>query len=275
MSKTPAKKTDAQYLITSGLIKFKAYGVTYQVKPEDSSFEEVKKQLQAGKTRAAVSAYRGGVKKEVKSGFVTQVDHLYYKGQKLPPIFAEIYHTVLANKAKTEVLSKFFDNIAANPSTKVSMEAFSRFLTKCRMPITAHGTFLAYKKVNGNYHDIYTGKMNNSPGHKVSVGRQQVDDNQHATCSHGLHACTYEYLGSYGTKTDDFIVVVEINPADVVAVPPDYNHTKMRVCAHRSLCTVTEFREILLTKQQDVLGSLPYLLEETYLKLKEKHPHVN
>lgn len=266
------KKPDT-YLITSTLIKFKAYGVTYQLKPEDAGFEEVKIQLLAGKTRAAVTAFNNCKKKEVKAGFVAVVDHLYYKGQKLPEVFAEVYHHCLANKAKTAVVSNFFDRVAANPSSKVSVDAFARFLQKRKMPITAHGTFLAYKKVNGDFKDIYTGKFDNSAGVINRIGRDQVNDDQRAECSYGLHVCSYEYVSSYGVGADNFIMVVEVDPADVIAVPPDYNHTKMRVCAHRSLCTVAEFREFLLTKEQDILGGLPYLLEETYNAIKAKFPH--
>ena len=63
----------------------------------------------------------------------------------------------------------------------------------------------------------------------VSMPRQAVDDNPNNTCSHGLHVCSYEYLKNF---TGERLVVCKVNPRDVVSIPTDYNHTKMRVCRY-------------------------------------------
>jgi hypothetical protein len=71
--------------------------------------------------------------------------------------------------------------------------------------------------------------MDNSVGNIVEVPRSQVDDNPNNTCSHGLHVATMSYASTFGSG-DDKILDVEVSPSDVVAVPTDYDGTKMRVC---------------------------------------------
>ena len=68
--------------------------------------------------------------------------------------------------------------------------------------------------------------------------------------------CSFEYLGCFG-GTYDPQIVVEIHPKDVVAVPPDYDMTKMRVASYRVLCTLKYFRKKLLRYEADALGRIP------------------
>jgi hypothetical protein len=55
--------------------------------------------------------------------------------------------------------------------------------------------------------------------------RNQVDDNKDNTCSAGLHFCSFDYLKSFGGSR---IMILKINPADVVSIPSDYNQQKGR-----------------------------------------------
>jgi len=97
------------------------------------------------------------------------------------------------------------------------------------MPITPDGHFLAYKKVRANYKDVHSGTMDNSVGQIVEMERHEVDDNKDVTCSTGLHFCGMSYLSCFG---GDRTVIVKINPADVVAIPSDYNDAKGRACRY-------------------------------------------
>jgi hypothetical protein len=59
--------------------------------------------------------------------------------------------------------------------------------------------------------------------------RHEVDDNKDRTCSSGLHFCSKDYLNSFGGER---VVIVKINPRDVVSIPSDYNDTKGRACRY-------------------------------------------
>ena len=130
-------------------------------------------------------------------------------------------------------LMRFLDNLMDNPSYRAVNETYG-FLEACDLPITNDGHFLAYKMVRNNYTDIFSGKMANALNTFVSVPRNQVDENSERTCSYGLHVCSQGYLGCYGSGrgSADRVLIVKVNPRDVVAVPSDYNNAKMRVCAY-------------------------------------------
>lgn len=123
---------------------------------------------------------------------------------------------------------RFIENLMANPSKRAVDELFG-FLEACSLPITEDGHFLAYKRVRGNYRDVHSNTMDNSVGQVVEMERNLVDEDRHNTCSYGLHFCSYSYLQHFGGER---IVVVKINPADVVSIPADYNNAKGRTCRY-------------------------------------------
>lgn len=130
-----------------------------------------------------------------------------------------------------EPLINFLKNLMQNPAYRAVQELY-KFLEYGKLPITQDGHFLAYKKVKNDYTDIYTGKFDNSIGSTIEMNRNEVDDNCNNTCSKGLHFCSYDYLLSYGSSTNNRVIVVKINPKDVVSIPVDYNNTKGRCCKY-------------------------------------------
>ena len=125
-------------------------------------------------------------------------------------------------------MARFLENLMQNPSYRAVQDLYS-FLEYGKMPITEDGCFLAYKKVRADYKDIRTGTIDNSVGQVVSMMRNGVDEDPNRTCSYGLHVCSFEYLPHYASAPDDRVVIPKVNPRDVVAIPKDYNNTKMRV----------------------------------------------
>lgn len=123
---------------------------------------------------------------------------------------------------------KFIENLMQNPSSRAVNELFG-FMEACDLPITEDGHFLAYKKVRDDYKDCYSGTLDNSVGNILSMPRNAVDEDKNNTCSYGLHFCSYSYLKHFGGQR---VVVVKINPADVVAIPADYNNSKGRTCRY-------------------------------------------
>lgn len=76
------------------------------------------------------------------------------------------------------------------------------------------------------------------------MSRNQVNEDATQTCSHGLHVANWDYAHNvYSAGSDAVMLEVEVNPADVVAVPVDYNQAKMRVCKYKVLGVVTQPHE--------------------------------
>lgn len=133
-------------------------------------------------------------------------------------------------------LAMFLDNLYDNPSNR-SIEQLHRFLEACDLPITKEGHLLAYKAVRGDYWDAHTGRtFRNTVGSVIEMDRNKVDDDPARTCSHGLHVCSQAY-----GKFSERLLLVSVNPRDVVSVPRDYRDAKMRVCRYTVLKEVENF----------------------------------
>jgi hypothetical protein len=173
----------------------------------------------------------GGSKVTVEDGVV------YYENVEL--------HNALTNKLLSMMDEgfdatpwvKFLENLMANPSFR-SRNCLYEFLEHFNAPITPEGNFIAFKRVGYNWMDLHSGTMDNSIGSVVKMDRSKVDDDPQHTCSSGLHVCADEYLKGYATGPDNRTLVVEVNPANVVAVPYDYNFSKMRVCEYKVLAEI-------------------------------------
>lgn len=148
----------------------------------------------------------------------------------------------LMNEGKDfKFLLPFLHNLLENPSRKAVYRLFD-FLEANDIEITKEGYFIAWKKVRNDFRDIYTGTMDNSPGKEVRVLRNQVDENDEVTCSHGLHVCSKSYLGHFGSWSGtgkDKVVSVLVHPKDVVSIPVDYNNAKMRTAGYTVIEEVT------------------------------------
>ena len=132
---------------------------------------------------------------------------------------------------------KFLDNLMKNPSYR-SRQCLYEFLDHFNAPITPDGKFIAFKRVGSDYKDIHSCTYDNSVGNTIKMDRSKVDDDPQNTCSAGLHVCADEYLKGYANNSSSRTLVVEVNPADVVAVPYDYNFSKMRVCEYKVIAEI-------------------------------------
>lgn len=160
---------------------------------------------------------------------------LFWKGQPFHNALATRIVQMLEDGFNIDPMVNFMNNLMQNPSKRAVDELYG-FLEKNSLPITPDGHFLAYKKVRGDYKDCHTGTMDNSVGRVVSMERNMVDDNRDNTCSTGLHFCSHSYLSSFGGER---VVIVKINPADVVSIPSDYNNAKGRTCRYEVIGEVS------------------------------------
>lgn len=149
-------------------------------------------------------------------------------GEALPTYLqTRIVDTVKAG-LPVEPWKLFVERVYANPSFQSRYE-LALFMEKSGLPMTPDGKFLAYKRVRDDYRDTHSGKFDNSIGRVVTMpgGRKSVDDRRDRTCSYGLHFCSQGYLKNFYSGSGR-IMIVEIDPADVVSIPSDYNNTKGR-----------------------------------------------
>lgn len=138
---------------------------------------------------------------------------------------------------------RFLENLMRNPS-RTAIEELYLFLEGNNLPITPEGNFLAYKAVDRNYKDYHTRTFDNSIGSVCTEDRNMVDDNRQVTCSKGLHFTSLGYAKNFG-QDNGHIVVLEIDPADVVSIPYDYDNQKGRCCKYKVVAHNPDKSEIL------------------------------
>lgn len=165
-----------------------------------------------------------------KGNVSVQGETLYWKGDVFNGALAARMVAMLQDGFNIEPMVNFMENLMQNPSKRAVDELYG-FLEKNNLPITPDGHFLAYKKVRRDFLDIHSGTMDNSVGKIVEMERNKVDDNKEQTCSTGLHFCSQDYLPHFGSG-DSRVVIVKINPRDVVSIPVDYNNAKGRACRY-------------------------------------------
>ena len=147
-------------------------------------------------------------------------------------------------------LVKFLSKLQKNPSRR-SVEELYRFLERNNLTVTTSGNFLAYKAVTSDFYSITAGnaqllkgkddgkgRIFNGVGEEIEVYRNYVDDDANRGCSVGLHAGTLEYAQDFG-GTNGTLVIVEIDPSDVVSVPHDCECQKLRTARYKvvDICT--------------------------------------
>lgn len=184
-----------------------------------------------------------------------QGDKIFWKGREMHNALTKRMVAMIQEDFPVDPLVAFMENLMENPSKRAVNELYG-FLEKNTLPITSDGCFLAYKKVRQDYLDCHSGTVLNKPAAYmtdedtaalaeaagknnevtvevvdgvtvVSMERNLVDDDQNRTCSTGLHFCSKDYLNHFGGER---IVILKINPRDVVSIPNDYNDSKGR-CA--------------------------------------------
>lgn len=182
-----------------------------------------------------------------------QGEKIFYKGQEMHNSLSSRLLQMIEEGFPIEPLAKFWDNLMENPSFRAVNELYT-FLERNNLPITPDGQFLAYKKVRDDYMDVHSGTTPNrladawseedlaamplTAGKKneitiqivdgvtvVEMPRNFVNDDQNNTCAEGLHFCSKEYLNSFGGER---IMILKINPRDVVSIPNDYGYSKGR-----------------------------------------------
>lgn len=122
----------------------------------------------------------------------------------------------------------FFLNLQKNPNKDVAGDLF-KWADAGKMPITPDGCIIAFKKVKSDFTDVHTGKFDNSPGSVLVMPREKCNPDRGQTCSTGFHFCSASYLSKFGGQK---VVAVKVNPADVTAIPRDYNNAKGRCCRY-------------------------------------------
>lgn len=259
------KTTHVPYVIkTNGAITMYLNGESATVATDHPNYAKVMDSLKTGnfdvldslvnivkaiETYTSINA--GDVK--IENGVIT------YAGTPLNNTLTTRILKMMADGFKFDHMVKFLDNLLDNPSKRAVEELYT-FLENSGLPITDDGCFLAYKAVRNDYKDIYSGKISNHIGATPEMPRNLVDEDYNTDCSHGLHVGALDYVTQYGHFTKgqapvaggNRLLIVKVNPANVVSVPKYETHPKMRVCTY---LVVDEIKDVVRELEKIVYKS--------------------
>ena len=220
------------YILTDESLTVVVNGKSLTMESSNPSFREAVKAISDERwddieklfdTSQAVEDYADG-KVKVIEGVV------YYDGEAVHNHVVGRILDFMRQGLPYKPLVRFLDKLMDNPSRRAVSELYA-FLEHKAMPLTPDGNFLAYKGVRDDYTDWHSGKFRNQVGDEHEMTRNKVCDDANIGCSHGFHAGSLDYAKSYGNG--GHLMVVEIDPRDVVSVPLDCDQQKLRTAKYK------------------------------------------
>ena len=220
------------YILTDNSLTIVVDGKALTMESSNPSFSEAKKLLSEEKynelpdlfdTPKAVERFAEGNIK-VSDGEVS------YKGEVIHNHVVGRILDFMRQGLPYKPLTRFVEKLMENPSRRAINELYA-FLEHKNMPLTPDGNFLAYKGVRNDFTDWHSGSCPNKVGDVNEMPRRNVCDNANIGCSDGFHAGSLDYARQYGNG--GHLMVVEIDPSDVVSVPLDCDQQKLRTCKYK------------------------------------------
>ena len=161
---------------------------------------------------------------EIVDNKVTWLAHPEYE---VPKSLCDRLLEYAASGYPVDSFVKFMERLLLNPS-KRSVETFYGFIEQQGLTIDEDGFVMGYKGVTEDLKDCHTRSFDNSPGTYHEMPRNHVDDDPERVCSTGFHFGGHEYASTFGPR----MVLVRVDPADLVCVPHDCSQGKVRVCRY-------------------------------------------
>lgn len=154
-------------------------------------------------------------------------DQIYYEGEVIHNLVCDQILQFMREGLPYRPLLNFLEKLMDNPSQRAVEAAFA-FLQKAGLVICEDGDFLGYKSVTVSRMDHHSGKVHYPDGAVVTMRRNSIDESG-TPCSKGLHIGTLEYASTFGGP-DAVMIMVKVNPRDIVSLPDGDTAWKLRTC---------------------------------------------
>jgi len=177
---------------------------------------------------------------------------VFYRGNSVHNVVVDKILAFMSKGHNYQPLVNFLERLLQNPS-KNSVDQLYAFLENGNMPLTPEGHFLGYKGVGedywsktGNCSTVVLqgevdsqGRILNKIGAKVEVQRNSVCDNPDVGCAEGVHVGSFEYARGW-SGSGGRLLLVKVDPAQVVSVPHCCSHQKLRCCFYEVVDEITD-----------------------------------
>lgn len=207
----------------------------HTIAPTHPSYNAILRRLDAGQYEGIedlLDAQKAvaSVITDLGDGFSVEGALIVLNGSPFSEAVSEKVLRMKASEVNVEPIKKFLAKVRENPSATAQRELLL-FCEANGFAIHTDGDIIAFKGVRENFLDIYSGTISNNIGAIIAMPRWQVDDDRTKTCSRGLHFAALEYATTW-SHAIGHVMVMKINPRDVVSIPNDYANQKGRCCRY-------------------------------------------
>lgn len=218
-------------LAGDGVLNLIVNGRSFQLRKDDPTYQTVKDALKANRSADHIEKILNPpitiVKAGKKGNITIQKGMVLFNGVPIQHAVGDRILAYIKEKLPHKPLMKLLQHIYMN-KWNGGVDGILAFLENKCLPITEDGYFIGYKSVRPNYKDWYTGQYDNSVG--KTVREHDVDTSTAVECSNGLHVGNFKYASTF--NTNGHLMLVKVNPKDVVSVPIDAQQGKIRVCEY-------------------------------------------
>jgi len=189
-----------------------------------------------------------GIKLDLAAGTVT------YKGFVIGGNLVQQILTMARRKFDVTPMCNVINNAMSNPNVDVPGRVYD-WMVAANMPISDDGCLIAYKRVRTDMTSFYDGKTFHRVGQVTEIPREDCCEDSSQTCAAGLHFCSQQYLPSY-CGGQGKILMLKINPRDIVAIPPDYNNSKGRCCKYEVIAVLNSQMQAVV-EEENIMHDVP------------------
>jgi hypothetical protein len=149
-------------------------------------------------------------------------------------------------------LVNFVENVLANPNEHSQTQLYAWLAASDGFTIDEEGCIIGYKGVSGESGGTFrsinsgravvngeeqSGRIAQTVGDVVEMPRSEVQHDPATGCHTGLHVGTWDYASGFARGA---LLLVKVNPRDVVSVPTDCGAQKMRTCRYEVVGVVPQ-----------------------------------
>jgi|TARA_R110002167_G_scaffold37273_2_gene116897 hypothetical protein len=215
-------------------------------------------------------------------------------GEFLPKVLADWITRLKKDGLPITLFLPFWRRLKLNPDYRtVNERGFYDFLAQKELALTEDGCFIGYRGVREDYWsqsgntrtevlqgqtDSY-GRILNSVGSTIEVKRNGVSTDKKVACAaHSLHVGSLKYAQGWGNR----VVIVKVDPKDVVSVAECSSWQKLRVCKFEVIGDFEKEIEVAATDKRGKAISTPSLVKmdlfaeriDNYLRKKQQKNKV-
>lgn len=221
------------HILTNNYVNIFWGGKPFYAEKNHPNFSRIVDLVKIGQIKEALPLFDLAeiIRKTSFGNITVKPDGVFYKNTKINNYVADRILEFLKDGGDVEPLVNFLERLLQNPNKHIFNNLYS-YLEKYKLPIDADGSFYAIKAVRNNLTSKWNPNVQYGIYDTYSEPRQLLlsPDENDSYCGPGLWFGWTQFVFNYGSGNDK-VLLVRVNPEDVIATPNLEHYQKMAACA--------------------------------------------